>query len=528
MANLAVSKKVSFVGSWLEDVLSNELFGRIANQAKTKKGKKMKVKVNELGMRLAETTFLATGTRFFPIKSLQMMKQNEEFPACVMCVLSDPNKKYKVIALRCETEADAVQLTNFFADIRSKTDSGNWTLSGRTDYNANRHLLEVFNEHKQPNGDITTKTDEDIRHITSKTGEDVHHITSKTDEDVHHIPILDAKENHKNSNNHHKDVYITNDRSDIIRHNDHNDDDDFVIETEVETHPYVAAEIHAGHDGGEVRAQTRRFEHVSLEDRVDADHLPTHTKHMKHMETVVHPTKPVVYRPTPSGVVSSQPKVYHGSSRIAVPAESVVYGASTSHSIPSERMVYGTSTSRGTSPERIVYGSTTSHSIPSEPVIYSAQRSTPSQPVIYRATSSRAALPQPVIYGTSTRSYEPTFSATSAGYYTNPWAQRRVSRDSSVIHMRPGGNQTLVKFDQQSVMSNTSRFSRSSRLGRSELSIPTTIQRSIENVYPQPVVVLRRAHGYVPGYRVRPASYHARTSDLKVYYEDDRDRGMLL
>ncbi|BFZ04639.1 hypothetical protein BsWGS_07678 [Bradybaena similaris] len=502
MANLGVSKKVNLVDSWSRNDLPDDFLSLVADLARTKKGDKMKVKVNEQGMKLTRTKFLTEKTAFFPLNTVQAVEQREEFPQCVVCILSDPNMKYKIIALRCETDADAVHLTSVFADILSKVKSenvqlkkmenGNWTLRGRTDHNANRHLLEVFNEHKQANGDVAVKADDDIRHMPLVEETEVHRLPAVDEREIHYMPVLDAKEVYKNNNHNHTDVYIKNGRADII----HDNDDDFIIETEVVTHPNVAAEIHADHEGNDVREATRRLEHVSMVDRVDGNHLYAHGKHLKHTETIGLPSKPVVYTPEPSGVVSSRGRNYSGSSSIAVPSEHRVY---------------------------------------------SAQRSAPSQPVIYKATSSRAAPSQPLVYSSSARSYEPTFSTTSAGYYTNPWAQRRVSRDSSVMPMRAHGSQTLVKFDQQSIMSNTSRLSRSSRLGRSELSIPNTIQRSIEHVYPQPVVILRRAHGYTPGYtpayrahgytpayRVRPASYHARPSDLRVYYEDDHENGMLL
>lgn len=490
MANLGVSKKVSLVDSWSKDVLSDDFLSLVADLARTKKGDKMKVKVNEQGMKLTRTKFLQEKTAFFPINTVQAVEQREEFPQCVVCILSDPTMKYKIIALRCETDADAVHLTSVFADILNKVKSenvqlkkmenGNWTLRGRTDHNANRHLLEVFNEHKQANGDVAVKAEDDVRHMPLIEEIHVHRLPAVDEREIHYMPVLDGKEVYKNNNHHHTNVYIKNTRADVIHEND---DDDFVIETEVVTHPNVAAEIHADREGNDVREATRRLEHVSMVDRVDGNHLDAHEKHLKHTETAGLPSKPVVYTPAPSGLVSSRQRTYSGSSSIAVP---------------------------------------------SEHRIYSAQRSAPSHPVLYKATSSRAAPSQPIVYSASARSYQPTFSTSSAGYYTNPWAQRRISRDSSVIPMRANGSQTLVKFDQQSIMSNTSRLSRSSRLGRSELSIPSTIQRSIEHVYPQPVVILRRAHGYTPAYRVRPASYHARPSDLRVYYEDERENGMFL
>ncbi|GFO29643.1 hypothetical protein PoB_005614800 [Plakobranchus ocellatus] len=145
----------------------------------------------------------------------------------------------------------------------------------------------------------------------------------------------------------------------------------------------------------------------------------------------------------------------------------------------------------------------------------------PSRPQMNRVVYQQ----QPVIYRAPTKTNEGRLLGPSATYFTDPWAaHRRVSH--SFTMPKKGKNRkdsfqgsNKVTFDNESVVSNSSRKSKTLRLYSSIGNIPSTIERSIEDTYVRPVIMQR--HGSMTVYdggRPRPVSYHmVGANELKVF-----------
>ena len=119
MTSLVVTKKASLLGSWREDVFTDELLKKIAAHAAVEKGKKAKVKLSAAGLRITRSRFLqADTTHFYASTDVKTVTRNPHAPCCVMFILADPKRKYQIVALRCATEVDAADLVNFTAQMK--------------------------------------------------------------------------------------------------------------------------------------------------------------------------------------------------------------------------------------------------------------------------------------------------------------------------------------------------------------------------------------------------------------------------
>uniref|UniRef100_A0A0B6ZEI2 Uncharacterized protein n=1 Tax=Arion vulgaris TaxID=1028688 RepID=A0A0B6ZEI2_9EUPU len=413
MYNHEVTRHVHLVGSWNEDVVTDRTINDIATRSKIEKGRKIKMRVNDAGIKLSRLRLIkGMESITFPTRDVQTVTQNPEFPKCIMVILSDQEKRYKIIAMRCETNAGAEHLTGVFAVTQKKVHSsnvelkkredGNWTLRGRINHNANVHHVEMFNENIQVNGDVSA---------------------AGTNDDLSHVQLVEANYIPR-SVNPHTEAYPKHEKKEIkdtfvkrkVDSDDDGDDDDYVIETEVTANPYASADIITDRHGSEVKEMSSRLEHASMKDHPDGIYM---------------------------------------------------YGKPSKH------------------PEADM----------------------PPWPTMYRAASANDVYPH-LVYSPPPRPYWPNvpiMTATSAGYYEDPWAYRMVPREPPMIPVRLVENRPSSKFDQQSTISNNSRYSKK----RSpDLYIPTTVKAPIESVYPRYVLYPRPGNGYMPGYRPRPASYY--------------------
>lgn len=161
MAALEVTRKMNFVGTWLEDIFSDALLFKVASHAKAEKGKSVKVTLSSIGLRVKRTKiFQDSNAEFYPLAAIRTAMCNPRMQSCVLFVVADPKRKYKILAFRSTSDSEAIHMYRLFQQIQhesktpdvemqKKTQSKNWTLAHRTSHNANRHLAEIFNEQKQ-------------------------------------------------------------------------------------------------------------------------------------------------------------------------------------------------------------------------------------------------------------------------------------------------------------------------------------------------------------------------------------------
>lgn len=419
-APAVLTKKVSLVGTWHEDVFTDDLLRKIATYATVEKGKKAKVKLSGAGLRVLRSRLLQADTsQFYAFNTLKTVARNPNAPRCVMFILADTRRKYQIIAFRCVTEEDAYELVTFAGKIRKeeqisnvefkKRENGNWTLRERSAHNANRHMAELFSQ--QSNDGVTPDA-------TASTPASASPRPQNGDV-PHHVPVLDASRAGQQATG----SYIKRQHSSATRKSvrEYEKDGQYVVETEVET------------DEPEESGK------VTGVDQPDG-------------------------RQAQPGVVSAY------SNYVQAPK--------------------------------------------AQPVLL------PSQPEI--VTSSHVQHPQ-VVRATS-RSYDAKLVGPTMSYFADPWgAHRRVSGSFTMAHKPRGRTDSFqssnkVTFDTESVTSNFSRKSKSLR------SIPTTIERSIEDTYARPAVVRRHGSIQLVGARQRPMSYHViRTNELQIFNAKGRN-----
>ncbi|GFR72863.1 hypothetical protein ElyMa_000389400 [Elysia marginata] len=411
-----LSKKASLLGTWHEDVFTDELLKKIATYATVEKGKNAKVKLSGAGLRICRSRFLQADTsQFYAFHTLKTVTRNPAAPRCVMFILADTRRKYQIIAVRCQTEEDAYDLVNFTARIKKeeqvsnvefkKRDNGNWTLRERSAHNANRHMAELFNQH-------TNGTDE-------TTGTTVSTSPRPQNGDVkNHVPVIDASRN--------RGSYVKRQHSSSTKKSvkEYEKNGEYIVETEVET----------GEQSENGNANTV--------DQADG-------------------------KQTQEGTASA----------------------------------YSNYIRAGT-----------------------AQDILPSRPQVQTTVTSSKQQPQTVVYRAAPKTYEAKVALPTVAYFPDPWGpHRRVSGSFTVSHKSRGRTDSFqgsnkVTFDTESISSNFSRKSRSMR------SIPTTIERSIEDTYARPAVMRRYGSIQFVGARPRPVSYHVmRTNELQVFNAKGRN-----
>ena len=121
MTTSVLIKRAILLGSSRENDFTDELLRRIAASAGAETGKKVKVKLSSAGLRITRSRFLKSdSSQFYPFDTVMAVTRNPSAPRCVMFILSDPQCKYHVIAVKCALEVDASDLINFAARLRKE------------------------------------------------------------------------------------------------------------------------------------------------------------------------------------------------------------------------------------------------------------------------------------------------------------------------------------------------------------------------------------------------------------------------
>ncbi|RUS72199.1 hypothetical protein EGW08_020048 [Elysia chlorotica] len=440
MSALVLSKGVSLLGSWHEDVFTEDLLQKIAAYAAAEKGKKAKVKLSGAGLRISRPRFLqADSSQFFAFDAIKTVTRNPHAPRCVMFILADQRCRYQIIAVRCQSDVDASDLINFSAQMKKeqkvsnvefkKRDNGNWTLRERSAHNANRHMAELFNEQTNGGGG------DGVIAISPASPAVITTQRSRDGSVSNHVPVLDASRPSVRGS------YVKRQHSSSTKRASRSSadiDGEYIVETVVDTG-----------------------------DRTDGvDEMRALVEQQQNISAGTSNGKPVMAQP---GVVS-------------------VY----SHGVNTH---------------------TTHEALPSRPQVLTAvpaaQQQKPQPAVVHRAA--------PVAYEAR------IIGGTTTGYFPgpNPWgSHRRVSGvpgSSTLPHQNRSRTDSLQgNFDRVSMLSVSKGSSRS----RSMRSIPTTIERSIEDTYARPVILRRYGSAQLVAGRPRPASYHVvgtGTNELQIY-----------
>ncbi|CAL1543940.1 unnamed protein product [Lymnaea stagnalis] len=449
MSGIEVTKKVSHLGTWHEDVLTDEILKTIATSVSSSKGKRRKIKLSKAGLKVISSRFFQENkVETYPISDITTVTKNPDSTSCVMFVLPDPKKKYRIMAFRCASDADSHLITSIFAQIKrdvhssnvelKQRDNGNWTLSQRSAHNASRHMAEIFPQRSQPNGAVIVKTNGDVPHVPvldrskSNTPSEVHNGTTYIKRTVVH---QNSNSSSNSSNNNNNNKVVVSKKTKVVK----DEDDDYVIETEVSPFPYTPQPRPAQ----SVEIFKEELEDLSQEVRELKARLSyDHHDGRRVSATYIEPN--VVYQQHPGHVIlPSRPVVYSGS-----PHESA-------HA-----------------PHHVIYKA--------PPKTYEG-----------RVVSSAG-------YYTNPWASHRRF----VGEFAPP--TRITGRKPSIVGSEHGS--LHMRYETESVLSKSSRRSRS----LSNFSVSTTVPRTIENTYGRHPVVIRRPSGQVivSSGRPRPHTYH--------------------
>ncbi|CAG5127441.1 unnamed protein product [Candidula unifasciata] len=308
MASPEVSRKVKMLGTWNEDVFTDEIVKTIAALAKSEKGKTVKVVLSRKGVKLTRSKlFKERKTTVFPIGDLRTITRSPDFSQCVLLILSNVDKKYKIIALRCASEKDAVHLVSGFGEIQKhlsssrvelkKKDNGNWTLRERLFPRSRKLVTDVYSD-RTPNGGVTVGAENGtvMAYRASPEATDAYTAVS------YQKGVYTKRSTSGNSNSskvHKKNYFFAN-----------NVGDDYVIETEVLPSSKTTTEVHTRHHSDDIRKHKGRPEYVSkniLE--VDKRRIESGNHLVYSGHSVPSPGK-VVYSTTSRNHVPTQPVIY--------------------------------------------------------------------------------------------------------------------------------------------------------------------------------------------------------------------------
>ncbi|KAI8783106.1 hypothetical protein BgiBS90_016593 [Biomphalaria glabrata] len=485
MSKKEIIRKVIQIGTWVEDIISNDFMKNIVTSVAQKQGKKRKLKLSQAGLKLIQSRFLQESKSVsFPLSEIKTVTKIPEAPSCIMFVLEDKVRRFRILAFRCSSEEDATQFTSLFDYIQldqpravelKKEDNGNWTLRERNAHNTGRHMADIFNARSQTNGEVKPNGV-----VTT------------------HIPVLDRNKNYtisqaspehaKSDKPRFKYSFKRNKGSKKESHDGvdykvvKNKGDDYVIETEVSQHPHVSMTSHTT---------------TTLEPEFDVVKETTPIEvHMRH-------ENPYDYSGDPNHIIYGSSTNSSRRSSNILPSKPVIYATHTHSEQPVEvHMRHESPYDYSGDPNHIIYGSSTNSSRRSSNIL-------PSKPVIY-ATHTHSE--QPVVYRANSRTYDT--KPRPVTYYADPWATHRRFMGEYGTHLRPVSHHpagsdhgsVIMRAETDSVSSKMSKRSRA--MSKSEYSVKTTVERPIEATYGRRTVVVRRTE---PGYMLVPIhrrSYH--------------------
>ncbi|XP_013068272.2 uncharacterized protein LOC106056205 [Biomphalaria glabrata] len=324
MSKKEIIRKVIQIGTWVEDIISNDFMKNIVTSVAQKQGKKRKLKLSQAGLKLIQSRFLQESKSVsFPLSEIKTVTKIPEAPSCIMFVLEDKVRRFRILAFRCSSEEDATQFTSLFDYIQldqpravelKKEDNGNWTLRERNAHNTGRHMADIFNARSQTNGEVKPNGV-----VTT------------------HIPVLDRNKNYtisqaspehaKSDKPRFKYSFKRNKGSKKESHDGvdykvvKNKGDDYVIETEVSQHPHVSMTSHTTTtlepEFGVVKETTPIEVHMRHENPFDYSGDPNHiiygsSTNSSRRSSNILPSKPVIYA---THTHSEQPVVYRANSR---------------------------------------------------------------------------------------------------------------------------------------------------------------------------------------------------------------------
>lgn len=165
---------------WKDDTVADNIIRQVADMVRGGKGTKVKLMLSNQGMK-ATTNSIMSGKNLKDretLANIYFATVNQYNPQCLLFITKDERRKYRIVAIRCASSADAGLFVSCFKDLRRavksngvgnnlelrQIESGNWTLRAKHSATDKRQLNtivemngEKMNIHLKQNGVIKNK-----------------------------------------------------------------------------------------------------------------------------------------------------------------------------------------------------------------------------------------------------------------------------------------------------------------------------------------------------------------------------------
>lgn len=170
---MTLEKKVFHLGTWHDDIITDNVIRNMATLVKEHKGTKVRLSVSKTELVVMQSTII-TGkfmTDYLTMENIYFITVNKYHPSCLVVIAKDHPTKYQILAFRCTNGLDAGLFVTFFKDVKRYSSQGqgynfetkkqhdgvNWTFRSKNQNNNNRQLSAVVDMHSErakENGDI--------------------------------------------------------------------------------------------------------------------------------------------------------------------------------------------------------------------------------------------------------------------------------------------------------------------------------------------------------------------------------------
>lgn len=168
------------MGCWKDDTVADNIIRKVADMVRSGKGTKCKLTLSSDGMKVV-TSSIMSGKELKDrelFSNIYFVTVNQYNPQCLLFIAKDAKRRYRIVAIRCGSSADAGLFVSCFKDLRraiksngvennlelKQIESGNWTLRAKHPANDKRKLNtivemngEAMNVHLKQNGVVKHK-----------------------------------------------------------------------------------------------------------------------------------------------------------------------------------------------------------------------------------------------------------------------------------------------------------------------------------------------------------------------------------
>lgn len=174
MEGVYLERKCNYLGCWKDDTVADYVIRQVADMVRHGKGTKCKLHLSNQGVKVTTSSLMSGKTLkdVVPFDNIYFTTVNQYNPQCVLFITKDQRRKYRVVAVSCQSGTDASLFVSCFKDLRrtlssednnlelTQISSGNWTLRSKHHLTDKRQLhtnVYMQDVRSNQNGGIQTK-----------------------------------------------------------------------------------------------------------------------------------------------------------------------------------------------------------------------------------------------------------------------------------------------------------------------------------------------------------------------------------